>query len=654
MANRSTLLHSATGVVGRATAASVLRAVDYLRVSTEEQKRGYGIASQGKKTAAHIVRKCWSHTDTYRDEGVSGSLEAADRPDLKRLMEDAVRAPRPFDVVVVNEGRAIGRTGRAFWRWVWALEDMGIFVAIVDGDIDNTTSEGRREMRRQADYAETEYETIRNRTQGGLQEKAESEGSPHIGGRPPYGYYIQNKGQKGRSHLVVDEDEAKVIRRVYAMVVTGGLNLRQVAIRLNADGLRTRSGRPWSLANLRDRIMSRAVLAGELVFRGEHARTDADGRPVWGEAVAISLPRILTDEEATALCAKVAARANKSNRNQAFYPLTGRLVSLCNSPYTGASRESMRNGRRNYRCSGKTEQVPGQRVCDCSYVDAEAVENRVWTEVVALLGNAKRLGKLAAEWVGMTHGDQPAHAARIADLDGQIDDMNASIAAVIVASAKQRQSPNAIAAATKALNDELEQLEEMRAEATAWLAEIEDTHRRAQDLKRLAKMARHQLVDMTPEHQGEILALLDVRVFIEGPVPMRRGGVACTVQAWYRSAGLEAPASDLSDDDWELIAPLLPEGRRGRVRRSVEAIFAKARTGASWSELRKEYGSTSTASKYFNEWSVDCTWAAVNTALSEVERVALPVLDLAPPMRIEGRIDPRVMLTPEELSRTGW
>ncbi|WP_176733169.1 hypothetical protein [Streptomyces agglomeratus] len=34
-----------------------LRAVDYLRVSTEEQTKGYGIAYTGKRTKAHIAKK---------------------------------------------------------------------------------------------------------------------------------------------------------------------------------------------------------------------------------------------------------------------------------------------------------------------------------------------------------------------------------------------------------------------------------------------------------------------------------------------------------------------------------------------------------------------------------------------------------------------
>ena len=46
-----------------------LRAVDYLRVSTEEQKKGYGVPRQSRKTTRHIALKQWAHVGTYKDEG---------------------------------------------------------------------------------------------------------------------------------------------------------------------------------------------------------------------------------------------------------------------------------------------------------------------------------------------------------------------------------------------------------------------------------------------------------------------------------------------------------------------------------------------------------------------------------------------------------
>ena len=656
MANRTTLKRGAIDVASRSVAGRTLRAVDYLRVSTEEQRKGYGVASQGRKTAKYIAGKEWAHVDTYVDDGVSGSLAAEDRPRLNQLMADAHEGA--FDVVVVKEGRAIGRNGRAFWRWVWALEDIGISVAIAEDDIDNTTASGRKEMRRQADYAETEWETIRERTQGGLQEKAEESNSPHIGGRPPYGYRIEDQGKVGLSHLAVDRAEAAVIRRVHDLAVNDGLNLRQVAIRLNAEGVTTRSGCQWSLANLRDRVMSRPVLDGVMLFRGDHAVTDTEGNPVWGEQISISLPRVLSEDEAAALRRAVARTARQSSGNRAFYSLSGRVIGLCGAPYTGHSRESVMPGARFYRCNGKKDEAFVGDVCECSYVGATPLEKAVWAEIVDALGDSSKLEELAAEWVGMADGDTSAHEHRIADLDQQIARLDSSITAVIVATAKntagQGDAPEAIQAATAALQAERAQLQAMRDDAAEWLAEKEAAGNRARELAEIAKMAREELAAVDAHRQADYMSLLKVKVFITGPVPVRKGGVPCPVQRWYRSAGLTTvPSADLSDADWERIAPLLPKRRRDTVRRSVNAIFWKARTGESWKALPAEIARPHSAASHFLTWSKDGTWARVSEALSETAQCPLPADELLPPMRVEVVLDPRLMLLPEELSRTG-
>ncbi|THA99016.1 recombinase [Streptomyces sp. LRa12] len=630
-----------------------LRAVDYLRVSTEEQKKGYGVARQSRKTTRHIAHKQWQHIGTYKDEGVSGSLEAADRGDLKRLMEDAQKNPRPFDIVVVPDGRVIGRKGRAFWRWVWALEDIGVYVAVVADDYDNTTSDGRKKMRRDADYAETEWETIRDRTQGGLQEKAELTPAAHIGGRPPYGYRIANKGTPG-SYLMIDEAEANIIRYVYGLVVGEGLNLRKTTIRLNAEGITARSGRAWTRDNLRDRIMSSPVLDGSFLFRGKHAKTDGNGTPVWGDSVEIELPRILTPEESAELRRKVAETAKHSSGQREFYPLTGRIISLCRKTYTGISRAAEREGARYYRCAGNAPKDLGEKSCGCSYIDADALEGHVWQKVMEIASDSTKLQELAAEWIGTADGDKSALADRIANLDQQVEGMNASITAVIVATAKQSASAEAIEAATAALNEELQQLQNLRSEAAEWLMEIEESDQYAKDLRALASMARKSFPDMEPQQQAAILSLLELKITVTGPVPDgRRGGVPCTVRAWYASAGLDVPAASLSDGDWAKVAPLLPKGRMGTVRRSVDAIFYKARTGKPWPAVIKETGATIQASKHFNAWTSDDTWDRVNAALAHVARVPLPEPELLPPMIIEGRVDPSAMLHPEGRSRRG-
>ncbi|AJF66732.1 transposase [Streptomyces vietnamensis] len=114
--------------------------------------------------------------------------------------------------------------------------------------------------------------------------------------------------------------------------------------------------------------------------------------------------------------------------------------------------------------------------------------------------------------------------------------------------------------------------------------------------------------------------------------------ITCTVRAWHATNGLGVPAAPLSDEEWARIAPLLPKGRRGTVRRSVDAIFCKARTGKSRPDVIKETGATVQASKHFDAWTRDDTWSCVNAALTDVEQVPLPEIRLLPSMVVEGRV----------------
>ena len=88
----------------------------------------------------------------------------------------------------------------------------------------------------------------------------------------------------------------------------------------------------------------------------------------------------------------------------------------------------------------------------------------------------------------------------------------------------------------------------------------------------------------------------------------------------YRRDGLRY-ASDLTDEEWALIEPLLPSAlRRGRprvtaLRAVVEAIFYIATTGCQWRQLPKDFPPYSTVQGYFYAWARSGLMASVNHLL---------------------------------------
>jgi putative transposase len=89
--------------------------------------------------------------------------------------------------------------------------------------------------------------------------------------------------------------------------------------------------------------------------------------------------------------------------------------------------------------------------------------------------------------------------------------------------------------------------------------------------------------------------------------------------------------SDLTDEQWALVAPLLPPAKpcqRGGRPRKVEmrevlnTIRYLHRSGCQWDMLPHDLLPKSTAYDYFAQWRDDGTWGKVVTALREQTRVA--------------------------------
>jgi putative transposase len=85
--------------------------------------------------------------------------------------------------------------------------------------------------------------------------------------------------------------------------------------------------------------------------------------------------------------------------------------------------------------------------------------------------------------------------------------------------------------------------------------------------------------------------------------------------------------SDLSDCEWEILAPLIPPAKPGGRRRKwpmhkiLNAVFYVVRTGCQWRLLPHDFPPWSTVHHYFRLWRLDGTWERINAVLREKTRV---------------------------------
>jgi len=94
----------------------------------------------------------------------------------------------------------------------------------------------------------------------------------------------------------------------------------------------------------------------------------------------------------------------------------------------------------------------------------------------------------------------------------------------------------------------------------------------------------------------------------------------------YRRDGLRF-ASDLSDAEWAVLEPLMPEAtgigrpRTTDLRAVMDAILYILTTGCQWRALGKEFPPRSSVQRYFYRWRDDGTWHWINRRLLALARL---------------------------------
>ena len=86
--------------------------------------------------------------------------------------------------------------------------------------------------------------------------------------------------------------------------------------------------------------------------------------------------------------------------------------------------------------------------------------------------------------------------------------------------------------------------------------------------------------------------------------------------------------SDLTDQQWAIVAPRLPPAVGGGRKRSTDprevlnSIYYRLHTGCTWRMLPHDWLPKSTVYEYFSTWRKDGTWKKVHDTLCVAVRVA--------------------------------
>jgi DNA invertase Pin-like site-specific DNA recombinase len=132
----------------------------------------------------------------YFDTGYSRSLPWHQRPSAAKLLRDAARPDRGFDAVVVGEYERAFASQQALQIIPQPLQAHGVTVWLPEagGPVDLDDPTHRALIMLLGHQSEREILRARMRTGHAMCTQARHQGR-HLGGRPPYGYWLVDAGQ---------------------------------------------------------------------------------------------------------------------------------------------------------------------------------------------------------------------------------------------------------------------------------------------------------------------------------------------------------------------------------------------------------------------------------------------------------------------------
>ena len=199
----------------------------YTRVSTAMQVDGFSLEAQKDKLRKYAELNDMEIVREYSDAGFSGK-NIKGRADFQRMLNDVAAQRDGVSYVLVFKLSRFGRNAADVLSSLQLMQDYGVNLICVDDCIDSSKESGKLMISVLSAVAEIERENIRAQTMAGREQKAR-EGKWN-GGFAPYGYSLVN------GELVVEEDEAEVIRVIFHRYVHSSDGILGVAEYLNKHG----------------------------------------------------------------------------------------------------------------------------------------------------------------------------------------------------------------------------------------------------------------------------------------------------------------------------------------------------------------------------------------------------------------------------------
>ena len=205
----------------------------YIRLSKEDETEGpsQSVTNQQSLLNEFVQQHRLSVYDTYIDDGFSGT--SFDRPAFQRMIDDI--EARKVNMVITKDLSRLGRdyilTGHYMERYF--PEKRVRYISLLDGIDTGVESTANDITPFRAIMNDMYAKDISKKIKSVKRDKQRK--GQFIGGKPMYGYKM-HPTQKNK--IVIDEEVAPVVRRMFAMALEG-MSCRQIATTFNEEGIPT-------------------------------------------------------------------------------------------------------------------------------------------------------------------------------------------------------------------------------------------------------------------------------------------------------------------------------------------------------------------------------------------------------------------------------